>query len=144
MERLRQARLQIGDASCQTGLSIDTIRFYEKERVLPAPRRTAAGFRTYSPGDIERLQFIRRAQDLGFSLREIRELLLIESRSQEGCSHVRALIGAKIAQVQEKLADLRRLESRLKTAQQQCDDALVGSCGVECPILKQLSPEENR
>ena len=136
--------IQIGEVAQRTGLSIDTIRFYEKQSLLPAPSRTAAGYRQYSQHDIDRLQFISRAQNLGFSLQEIHGLLLIEGSTEPSCSHVRDLIASKIRQVQEKLAELRRMESQLILASQQCDDALVAACDPGCPVLKQLKPEETQ
>ncbi len=133
--------LQIGQVSRRTGLSVDTIRFYERRALLPVPLRTAAGYRMYAAGDIERLQFIGRAQDLGFSLGEIRELLLIESGDEPKCPHIREVITAKLEHVAEKMAQLHGLQERLEMAQGRCDEALGGACGPECPVLKQLSPE---
>jgi len=133
--------MQIGEAAKRTGLSIDTIRFYEKQSLLVTPKRTAASYRIYSQQDIDQLQFISRAQNLGFSLQEIHELLLIERGTKPNCSHVRDLITSKIGQVRDKLAELQLMESKLTLASQQCDDALVSDCNRRCPVLKQLKPE---
>jgi DNA-binding transcriptional MerR regulator len=130
--------MQIGRVAQNTGLSIDTIRFYEKQALIHAPRRSSAGYRVYDERDVERFRFIGRAQNLGFSLQEIRELLVIESREGDGCSHVHDLIAAKIDQVKEKIAELKRIESRLTRAQKQCSAALMKSCNAECPILAEL------
>jgi DNA-binding transcriptional MerR regulator len=133
--------IHIGEVAQRTGLSIDTIRFYEKQSLLSVPKRTAAGYRLYEQPEIERLQFISRAQGLGFSLQEIHELLLIEGGTESSCLHVRDLIAAKIAQVREKMAELQRLQTTLTLASQQCENALLNECNRQCPVLKQLKPE---
>ena len=94
--------IQIGKVSERTGLSIDAIRFYEKQRLLERPPRTEGGFRLFNTQDIERIQFIRRAQQLGFSIAEIRELLVLQREDGTACSHVRDLLKAKIEIVQRK------------------------------------------
>jgi len=81
--------MQIGRVAQSTGLSVDTIRFYEKQSLIPLAQRTDAGYRVYDESTVDRLQLIGRAQSLGFSLQEIRELLLIEDGEPDGCSHVR-------------------------------------------------------
>lgn len=136
--------VQIGEVAQLTGLSIDTIRFYEKQSLLSVAKRTASGYRLYEQADIDRLQFICRAQALGFTLQEIHELLLIEAGTEPACAHVRDLVANKVVQVREKLADLRRIESRLMMASQQCDAALVIACDSECPVLKELKPEDSQ
>ena len=130
----------IGQIAQSTGLSIDTIRFYEKQALVPQPKRTSGRYRIYDKRDVERLRFIGRAQTLGFSLQEIRELLVIATSQGDGCSHVRDLVAAKVVQVKEKIAELKRIESHLKKAQRQCDAALIGNCTARCPVLKKLGP----
>ncbi len=88
--------MQIGRVAQSTGLSVDTIRFYEKQSLIPPARRTDAGYRVYDESTVDRLQLIGRAQSLGFSLQEIRELLLIEDGEPGECSHVRDLIADKV------------------------------------------------
>jgi DNA-binding transcriptional MerR regulator len=130
--------MQIGQVAQSTGLSIDTIRFYEKQGLVHAPPRSSGGYRVYDERDVERFRFVGRAQSLGFSLQEIRELLVIESREGDGCSHVHELIATKIDQVKEKIVELRRIESRLTKAQKQCSAALMKSCSAQCPVLEEL------
>lgn len=130
--------MQIGRVAESTGLSVDTIRFYEKQGLVPPTQRTSAGYRVYEDTDVDRLRRIGRAQDLGFSLQEIRELLLIEDGEPDGCSHVRDLIADKIGRVKEKIIGLRRIEKRLAKAQEQCAAALTKSCNAECPVLREL------
>lgn len=136
--------MQIGHVAESTGLSIDTIRFYEKRGLVPPAQRTSGGYRVYKDADVNRLRFIGRAQCLGFSLQEIRELLLIEEGQPDGCSHVRSLIAAKVEQVKDKIAVLRRIEKQLLKAQGQCAAALTNSCGARCPVLEQLAPPERK
>ena len=97
----------------QTGLSIDAIRFYEKQRLLDRPPRTEGGFRLFNAQDIERIQFIQRAQQLGFSLSEIRELLVLLRDDGKVCLHVRDLLRAKVAAVRHKITELGVLEEQL-------------------------------
>jgi DNA-binding transcriptional MerR regulator len=130
--------MQIGRIAQRIGLSVDTIRFYEKQNLIPLAQRTDAGYRVYDESTVDRLKLIGRAQSLDFSLQEIRELLLIEDGEPDGCSHVRDLIAAKAEQVKEKIAALRRIEKRLARAQEQCSTALKSSCGAQCPILQEL------
>jgi DNA-binding transcriptional MerR regulator len=136
--------MQIGQVAQSTGLSIDTIRFYEKQGLVHAPPRSSGGYRVYDDRDVERFQFVSRAQNLGFSLQEIRELLVIESRKGNGCSHVHDLIATKIDQVKEKIAELKRIESRLTKAQKQCNAALMKSCSAECLVLEELGSGTKR
>jgi DNA-binding transcriptional MerR regulator len=102
------------------------------------PHRSSGGYRVYDERDVEGFRFIGRAQNLGFSLQEIREHLVIESGAGDGCSHVHDLVAAKIDQVREKIAELKRIESRLTKAQKQCSAALMKSCNAECPVLEEL------
>src|SRR5260370_38183885 len=92
---------QIGQVAQQTGLTVDAIRFYEKERLLPKALRSTGGFRLYGSDHIEQLRFIQKAQAIGFSLAEIRELILIQDDQVETFSHVRHLIQQKLTPVQQ-------------------------------------------
>ncbi|HTF62298.1 MAG TPA: MerR family transcriptional regulator [Edaphobacter sp.] len=95
--------MQIGKVAQSTGLSVGTIRFYEKQSLIPLAQRTDGGYRVYDESTVDRLQLIGRAQSLGVSLQEIRELLLIEDGESGGGSHVRDLIAARVEQVREKI-----------------------------------------
>lgn len=135
--------VQIGKVAQETGLSIDAIRFYEKEGLLREPPRSEGGFRLYGLQDIEHLRFVRKAQDLGFSLAEIRELLLIQDERVEACTHVRDLLSQKLASVHKKIDNLKRLERDLKRALGKCDDALTYDRADPqhecCPVLEQIA-----
>lgn len=135
--------VQIGKASEKTGLTVDTIRFYEKERLLREPPRSEGGYRLYSERDIEHLLFIRKAQELGFSLAEIRELLLIQDERVEACTHVRDLIHQRLSSVREKIQALEKLEHRLLEASRKCTDALTRSTSAAL-YLKRLPMRRQR
>jgi len=134
--------LQIGDVAQETGLTVDAIRFYEKQSLLPRPARTAGGFRLYSGESVERLHFIQQAQTLGFSLAEIRELLLLRDGKLKACSHVRELLQRKLESVGQKIEQLQTLESDLKVALRNCDRSLKRHTSAEeecCPVLEQIA-----
>ena len=133
--------IQIGKVSRQTGLSIDAIRFYEKQRLLERPRRSEGGFRLFSAEDVERIRFIRRTQQLGFSLLEIRELLVVARDDGEACSHVRELLQAKMAVVRNKIRELRLLEEQLARRLRKCERKLTSSKyshNGRCPVLEEI------
>ena len=133
--------IQIGKVSERTGLSIDAIRFYEKQRLLDRPPRTEGGFRLFNAQDIERIQFIQRAQQLGFSLPEIRELLVLR-RDGAACSHVRDLLRAKVATVRNKILELGVLEEQLTKSLRKCErelKALGDSHKGRCPVIEQIA-----
>jgi DNA-binding transcriptional MerR regulator len=126
----------------QTGLSVDAIRFYEKQRLLQQPPRTEGGFRLFSADDIQRIQFIRRAQYLGFSLPEIRGLLVLQRDEGEACSHVRDLLRAKVSSVREKIRELGILEEQLAKSLRKCERKLKAAGNFHNagrPVLQAIS-----
>ncbi len=134
--------IQIGKVSEQTGLSIDAIRFYEKQQLLNRPPRTEGGFRLFNSQDIERIQFIQRAQQLGFSLPEIRELLVLQRDDVEACSHVRDLLRAKVATVRNKITELGVLEAQLTKSLRKCERQLKVSGDSHkgcCPVIEGIA-----
>jgi len=133
--------LQIGQVAQKTGLSVDAIRFYEKAGLLPRPARTEGGYRLYHQREVADLEFIQKAQQLGFSLNEIRELFSIQRHPQEVCSHVRDLIAQKLAVVRTKIDELQKLEAGLAHALKQCRRALRQPARHQdsCPVLKDIT-----
>lgn len=132
----------IGELAARTGVTVETIRYYERVGVLPrAPRASAgvshAGYRRYSEAAVERLQFVRRARDLGFSLDEVRDLLaLAASDPSRPCGEVDALARTHLAQVEEKIAQLSALRDELRRVISACR----GGVGIgDCRILGALS-----
>ena len=139
---MARSGIQIGRVSEQTGLSIDAIRFYEKQRLLDRPPRTEGGFRLFNAQDIERIQFIRRAQQLGFSLPEIRELLVLRREHGAGCSHVRDLLRDKVATIRDKIRELSDLEEHLSKSLRKCERQLRASGDSHqgcCPVIEEIA-----
>src|SRR5215472_11352732 len=137
-----QTGMQIGRVSEQTGLSIDAIRFYEKQRLLERPPRTEGGFRQFGEEDIQRIKFIRRAQKLGFSLPEIRELLVLQNSDAGACCHVRDLLRSKIADVRGKLRHLQTLDELLTKSLRKCERTLRAGEALHdgsCPLLNEIA-----
>ena len=130
--------MQIGVAAKQVGLTVDAIRFYERNALLPRASRTAGGFRQYTDTDVETLAFIRRAQHLGFTLSEVRGLLSLRGTRMQPCSPVRRKLQEKLAGARQKLADLQRIERDLRLALRSCDRELRKQ-NAHCPILRGAS-----
>lgn len=134
--------LQIGDLAGKTGLSADTIRFYERERLLGRAARSGGGFRLFSQADVADLRFIRNAQKLGFSLGEIRDLVALRNTHHPDCGHVEKMLEEKIAFVRSKIDALRELERELKSTMIRCQTNLrraePGKAG-DCPVLSEIS-----
>jgi DNA-binding transcriptional MerR regulator len=134
--------IQIGKLSERTGVSVDAIRFYEKQRLLGRPARTEGGFRLFSGNDIRRIEFIRRAQRLGFSLPEIRELMVLQRDGFEACSHVRDLLKTKVSAIRNKIRELSTLEEELAKNLRVCERKLKASGDSHhggCPVLEEIA-----
>jgi DNA-binding transcriptional MerR regulator len=130
--------LKIGALAAKAGLSRDTIRFYEREALLPKAPRTPAGYRLYSPEALERLPFIKQAQVLGFSLPEIRALLGGYQDTEE-CHQVKQLLAQKIANLDQQMRDMQALRALLSTYLAECERALHdGQVAAPCPVLTLL------
>jgi DNA-binding transcriptional MerR regulator len=127
--------MRIGIVAKKVGLSVDAIRFYERNALLPRPARTQGGFRQYGDGDIETLAFIRRVQGLGFKLSEVRGLLSLRGSRMQPCAPVRRRLQAKLADVRQKLENLQELERELRFALRSCDKELRKQ-NAHCPILQ--------
>ena len=128
--------MQIGRLARHAGVAIDTVRYYERQGLLPAPKRRASGYRVYGAGDIARLRFIRRAKDMGFSLQEIADLLRLSEDRHADRAHVRALAEQRLDDIDRRLLDLQAMRNSLKQ--------LVGACSGHgtldgCPIIESLS-----
>jgi MerR family transcriptional regulator, mercuric resistance operon regulatory protein len=130
--------LSIGQLAKRTGCQDVTIRYYERIGMLPAPVRSAGGHRVYGPEHQRRLAFIRRGRDLGFSLDAIRSLLGLAERRDASCAEVDAIARAHLAEVRQKAAALKRLETALEDLVHQCKHTTV----CECRVVGALLPEE--
>lgn len=132
---LSKAGLGIGALSEQTGVNIETIRYYERIGIMPEPPRSTGGQRIYGAPHLKRLVFVRRSRELGFSLDEIRELLRLVDGGDYTCGEVQEMTLTHIADIRRKIAYLRRMERVLKDMAAKCDGGDV----PECPILDALS-----
>lgn len=132
--RMSDDRLMIGKVAEKTRCNIETIRFYEKEALLPPPDRTEGGHRLYTRQMVERLVFIRRSRELGFSMDEIRELLSLVDGEQVSCVRVKQIADAHLHDVRGKIADLKKMERSLDKLSLECP----GDDTSECPIIEAL------
>ncbi|MBI1196184.1 MAG: MerR family transcriptional regulator [Gammaproteobacteria bacterium] len=129
--RDRRDEYRIGDIARLTGLSADTLRYYEQIKLLPAVNRTASGIRVYTGKDISRLNFIQRAQKMNFSLAEIGELLKMREDPRRARDEVRRLTAAKLSEVEARLNDLNILRKELRLLLNLCKASDDG-----CPIIE--------
>jgi DNA-binding transcriptional MerR regulator len=140
-------RMQIGHIAKQTGLSVDAIRFYERNRLLAAPTRSQGGFRLYSSDDLTSLQFIRSLQTLGFSLNEIREFVRLRTKDLRACSAVRNMLDHKLKDIHGKRIALAKLEGELKAALTKCNSQLRRQQGKKsggCPVLTVFAKSKHK
>lgn len=138
-------QLTIGKVADQAGVGVETIRYYEREGLLPKPARLASGYRQYEPDTIDRLRFIRHAKELGFSLDQVRELLSLrlvpsmQAMDDQACEEVHAIAQSKLVDVDERIRKLQRIQ---KTIRKLCRDCEAGKPTDACPILRALdSPQ---
>jgi Cd(II)/Pb(II)-responsive transcriptional regulator len=128
--------LKIGELARRTQCRAETIRFYEREGLLPAPARTAANYRVYGHAHVERLAFIRNCRALDMTLDEIRELLRFRDLPQDACHAAHALLDEHVAHVAARIAELQQLERELRSLRRQCQPAREDKA---CGILGELS-----
>jgi DNA-binding transcriptional MerR regulator len=127
----------IGVLARETGVKPVTIRYYEKSGLLPAPARTGGNYRLYSGQHAQRLRFIRKCRELGFSLDQIRDLLRLSSEKNQPCEDINRVTGRRLAEVEKKLQDLRRLAAELRRLNRSCRG---GGLVASCRIIEALSP----
>jgi Hg(II)-responsive transcriptional regulator len=121
----------IGKLAREAGVGVETIRFYQRRGLLATPPNGGAGYRVYSPETVVRINFIRRAQQLGFTLHEITELMQLEEDQSAPCSGLRARATAKLTTVRDKITDLMRMEDALEHLLQACDgDRQIRDCPI--------------
>ncbi len=126
----------IGELAQQTGTKVETIRYYERIGLLPSPARTGGNYRAYARSHLERLSFVRRGRDLGFSLDEMRELLRLSDDREQSCADVDRIARLHLAEVERKLSDLRALRTELRQIVGQCQHGTI----AECRIIEALAP----
>lgn len=132
--------ISIGILSKRSGVNVETIRYYERIRLLPAPPRNAGGYRIYASAHADRLKFVRRARDLGLSLDEVRRLLSLADQKSSSCAKVHDLAARHLADIRGRIADLKRMERVLSRLVRACAKGEPPSC----PLLEALaSPNDN-
>ena len=131
--------LRIGEVAERGGVNLQTVRYYEREKLLPEPPRLASGYRVYPEQAVRRVRFIKRAQEIGFTLAEIRGLLAIRVDADRESSEVRALALAKITDIEKKIETLQLMKESLGRITERCS-----GCGPtsECPILETIDSDE--
>ncbi|GJM25619.1 MAG: heavy metal-dependent transcription regulator 2 [Phycisphaerae bacterium] len=125
--------MKIGELSKQSGAGIETIRFYERKGLLADPVRSPTGYRQYEASVVARLQFIRRAKELGFTLAEIKEILALWFDANTRCEHVRQRAEQKIADIEEKVQSLHKMKRSLKKVISECESQ---DSVDDCPLMK--------
>ena len=130
---MRMDVLTISGLAKTAGVGVETVRYYQRRGLLPEPPRGYGSIRRYGPSDVDRLSFIRAAQDLGFSLKEVAELLSLEEGGS--CRAVERLAEGKLAVVRERIAGLKRIERALATLVQRCETTRGR---MSCPIIQSL------
>ncbi len=131
--------MKIGEVAKAAGIGIDAVRFYEREGLIPKPNRQPSGYRAYSPDVVLSLRFIRGAKELGFSLKEISELLSLESNADATAADVKELAQAKLADIEGRIRALQRMRRALRKVTEGCpgEGPMSG-----CLILRTLNQEE--
>lgn len=124
--------MTIGEAARAAGVSVDTIRYYERRGLIPRARRSSSGYRQYGEDVIRRLRFIQNAQTLGFSLREIKDLLSLRMRPRTRCGDIKRKARAKLEDIEARIRSLQKMRRALKKIEVRCSGR--GPL-KECPIL---------
>ncbi len=124
--------MQIGEIAKRSGIGIETIRYYEREGLLLEPQRRPSGYRQYDDSTIERLEYIRRAKELGFTLAEIRELLELSFAAHAGCDRVRQRAEGKVADIEDKIRSLQKMKRSLGKIIQRCR---AKNSTEDCPLV---------
>ncbi len=134
------SRLTIGDLAGRTSTKVETIRYYERIGLLPAPVRTEGNYRSYDDGHLARLSFVRRARDLGFSLDQVRALLDLADQRDRSCEAVDRIARQHLAEVERKIVDLIALRDELADVIGRCQHGTV----ADCRIIEALAPHDPR
>ncbi len=133
MRKTTKARLTIGRVAKLSDVGVETIRYYEREGILEQPKRSTGTFREYPEDTIRRLHFIKRTQELGFSLAEVTELLSLRVKGRSTCAAIKERAQSKIRQVDNKIADLKRIRAALAKVKDKCEKQAPTDT---CPVLE--------
>lgn len=130
---------RIGEVASAAGVSVDTMRFYERERLLPAAVRSTGGARRYCVDIVGRVKFIKQAQSVGLTLKDIRVLVDVRQRpTKAGCQKTRTVLADRIQDLQRRMQELREFQIILSGHLQACDETLAGEDSRDCPALSAL------
>jgi len=134
--------MRTGEVAAEVGVNIQTLRYYERRGILPKPKRTSAGYRVYSSDAVSLLRFIKRAQELGFTLHEIEELLRLRNNKRATCQEVKTAAASKVVDIDAKIHSLKAMKRALTVLLASCDR---NDRDRDCPILESLdSPHPRR
>ena len=128
--------MRIGELAKAAGVSPDTLRYYEREGLLPLADRTPSGYRDYGPEALADLQFIKKAQALGLNLSEVGKILEISSGRQAPCEHVRSSVTGRLAEVEQRLKELRALRLTLRETLERLDRTPMPKAGCRCAVIE--------
>jgi DNA-binding transcriptional MerR regulator len=138
-------RFSIGELSKATGVKVVTIRYYEHVKLMPAPPRTAGNYRIYRLEHLRRLQFVRRCRDLGFTLDQLRDLLRLSVQSRRRCSDIDRITENHLMEIEDKIADLRRLASQLRHIKNGCPGkGRVADCRILAALTERVGTSRKR
>ena len=129
----------IGEAAEQAGVNVQTLRYYERRGLLPKPPRRTSGYREFPDDAVQIVRFIRRAQDLGFSLDEVEELLRLRRSSGRNRGRVRAIATRRVRDIERKISELERMRQALQKLVQACHEGTA----LACPIIEALAEDRH-
>jgi Hg(II)-responsive transcriptional regulator len=127
--------MRTGQVAAEAGVNVQTLRYYERRGLLPEPERRESGYRVYGPDAVRTVRFIKRAQELGFALRDAQTLLALAAGGPESCDAARELAEVKIAELDRRIADLRAIRTSLKRLADTCEKPRRER---ECPLLQSI------
>ena len=129
----------IGEAAEQAGVNVQTLRYYERRGLLPKPPRRTSGYREFPDDAVQIVRFIRRAQDLGFSLDEVEELLRLRRSSGRNRDRIRAIATRRVRDIERKISELERMRQALQTLVHACHEGTT----LDCPIIEALAEDRH-
>lgn len=132
--------LNIGEVAKRTGVTVETVRFYEKQGLIVTPQRSRSGYRQYPAETVKRVRFIQRAKEVGFTLKDVGELLALRREPGTSCAEIKLRATQKIEEVDQKIQDLNRIRDALGRLIMKCSGR---GALRECPILEELELDEN-
>jgi DNA-binding transcriptional MerR regulator len=139
------ASLRIGEVAARTGTTVEALRYYEREGLLPAPARSAAGIRRFRPEAVTRILFVKQAQAAGLTLRDIKQLTGFErGRSRAICQRMRRVLAQRLSDIDSRVNELQTFRTTLEGYVQACDRALGTGAEPECPTLEALDTKSDR